>query len=86
MSAVFLILARAAADSLFRFQGDGENDVGMFNAAGYSVSMGNAMDAPRKAAAYSTGTNNEGGVGQFLDRIFRVSTSPLKSLSRRLDE
>lgn len=54
-------------------QGDGENDVGMFNAAGYSVSMGNAMDAPRNAASYSTGTNNEGGVGQFLDRVFRVS-------------
>lgn len=48
----------------------------MFNAAGYSVSMGNAMDAPRNAASYSTGTNNEGGVGQFLDRIFRVSFSP----------
>lgn len=53
--------------------GDGENDVGMFNASGYSVHMGNAMQAPRDAAKYSTGTNNEGGVGQFLDRVFRVS-------------
>lgn len=59
--------------------GDGENDVGMFNASGYSVSMGNAMDAPRNAASYSTGTNNEGGVGQFLDRVFRP-TKPDASL------
>jgi len=57
----------------------------MFNAAGFSVSMGNAMAAPRKAAAYSTGTNNEGGVGQFLDRIFRVSPSPPKPSGRGLD-
>ncbi|KAM0755648.1 HAD-like protein [Meredithblackwellia eburnea MCA 4105] len=53
--------------------GDGENDVGMFKAAGYAVSMGNAMEAPRKAADYATATNNEGGVGQFLDRVFRPS-------------
>jgi hypothetical protein len=31
-------------------QGDGENDVGMLTAAGFGVSMGNAMDAPRLAA------------------------------------
>ncbi|KAK4705186.1 hypothetical protein P7C70_g1016, partial [Phenoliferia sp. Uapishka_3] len=53
--------------------GDGENDVGMFKAAGYAVSMGNAMAAPREAADYATATNNEGGVGQFLDRVFRPS-------------
>ncbi|KAL8290566.1 hypothetical protein RQP46_002824 [Phenoliferia psychrophenolica] len=53
--------------------GDGENDVGMFKAAGYAVSMGNAMEAPRLAANYATATNNEGGVGQFLDRVFRPS-------------
>jgi len=51
--------------------GDGENDVGMLSRAGYGVSMGNAMEAPRKAAKYSTLTNNEGGVGHFLDSIFR---------------
>jgi len=45
----------------------------MFKAAGYAVSMGNAMDAPRLAADYATATNNEGGVGQFLDRVFRPS-------------
>ncbi len=51
--------------------GDGENDVGMLTACGFGVSMGNAMDAPRNAADYATLTNNEGGVGAFLDRVFR---------------
>jgi hydroxymethylpyrimidine pyrophosphatase-like HAD family hydrolase len=55
--------------------GDGENDVGMLTAAGFGVSMGNAMDAPRAAADYGTDTNNHGGVGQFLDRVFRVRAS-----------
>lgn len=40
--------------------GDGENDVGMFKAAGMSVSMGNAMKAPREASTHRTLTNNEG--------------------------
>lgn len=44
----------------------------MLTACGFGVSMGNAMDAPRLAADYATATNNEGGVGQFLDRVFRV--------------
>ncbi|GAA5880425.1 hypothetical protein JCM1840_007692 [Sporobolomyces johnsonii] len=51
--------------------GDGENDCGMFQASGYSVHMANAMEKPRLTAKYSTGSNNEGGVGQFLDKIFR---------------
>lgn len=37
------------AENVMTF-GDGENDVGMLTAAGFGVSMGNAMDAPRKAA------------------------------------
>ena len=45
----------------------------MLSQSGFGVSMGNAMDAPRLAAPYSTGTNDEGGVGQFLDRVFRPS-------------
>lgn len=69
--------------------GDGENDVGMFRASGYSVSMANAMPLPKSVArsvclfftslelylhsslSYATDSNNEGGVGVFLDRIFR---------------
>ncbi|KAI5479139.1 hypothetical protein MNV49_003999 [Pseudohyphozyma bogoriensis] len=53
--------------------GDGENDCGMFRAAGYSVSMANAMPLPKATAKYATGSNNEGGVGMFLDRVFRPS-------------
>lgn len=51
--------------------GDGENDIAMFNTAGYSVAMGNGMVKAREAATYATLTNDEGGVGVFLDRIFR---------------
>lgn len=56
--------------------GDGENDVGMFRASGMSVSMGNAMPVPTGASDYQTVTNNEGGVGVFLDAIFRPDYVP----------
>jgi len=51
--------------------GDGENDVAMFRVAGYSCAMGNAMEAAKRAATHQTTSNDEGGVGDFLDRIFR---------------
>lgn len=51
--------------------GDGENDISMFNVAGYSVAMGNGMEKAKEAATYMTVTNDEGGVGVFLDRVFR---------------
>lgn len=51
--------------------GDGENDVAMFQAAGYSVAMGNGMEKAKETATYRTATNDEGGVGVFLDRVFR---------------
>jgi hydroxymethylpyrimidine pyrophosphatase-like HAD family hydrolase len=51
--------------------GDGENDVAMFKAAGYSVGMGNGMLKAKEAATHSTATNDEGGVGLFLNRVFR---------------
>ncbi|KAF8540780.1 HAD-like domain-containing protein [Trichophaea hybrida] len=50
--------------------GDGENDVSMFEVAGMSVAMGNAMEGPRKAATWVTESNDEGGVGRFLERVF----------------
>jgi len=49
--------------------GDGENDISMFALAGMSVAMGNAMDAARHAAKYVTGSNDDGGVGLFLERV-----------------
>ncbi|GAA6027354.1 hypothetical protein JCM8097_002621 [Rhodosporidiobolus ruineniae] len=57
-------------DNVITF-GDGENDCGMFAASGYSVSMANAMPKPKQVAKFSTLSNNEGGVGEFLNKIFR---------------
>ncbi|TIB73654.1 HAD-like protein [Wallemia mellicola] len=59
--------------------GDGENDVGMFRASGMSVSMGNAMPMPAQNSDFSTVTNNEGGVGRFLDACFRPTYKPENS-------
>lgn len=50
--------------------GDGENDVPMMRVAGMSVAMGNAMAVAKEAAVWETGTNDEGGVGLFLGRVF----------------
>jgi len=50
--------------------GDGENDVSMFDVAGMPVAMGNAMDCAKQRAAWVTDTNDEGGVGRFLERVF----------------
>ncbi|GAA5857546.1 hypothetical protein JCM8547_009332 [Rhodosporidiobolus lusitaniae] len=64
--------------------GDGENDCGMFAASGHSVSMGNAMPKPKQVAKYSTTSNNEGGVGDFLNAVFRpesAETAPNSGLS-----
>jgi len=52
--------------------GDGENDIGMLNLAGYGVVMGNAMRSLKDGAVgkFVTGTNDEGGVGMFLERVY----------------
>jgi Cof subfamily protein (haloacid dehalogenase superfamily) len=50
--------------------GDGENDVSMFDVAGMPVAMGNAMDCAKQRAAWVTASNDEGGVGRFLERVF----------------
>ncbi|GAA5981640.1 hypothetical protein JCM10908_004548 [Rhodotorula pacifica] len=72
--------------------GDGENDVGMFEAAGYSVAMANGMQKPKRVATHQTSSNDEGGVGVFLNKIFRpeMSDEPDARLSvdhlKQLDE
>ena len=50
--------------------GDGENDVSMMKVAGMSVAMGNAMECAKDAAVWQTASNDEGGVGLFLQRVF----------------
>jgi hydroxymethylpyrimidine pyrophosphatase-like HAD family hydrolase len=49
--------------------GDGENDISMFKVAGMSVAMGNAMPVAKANARWQTGTNDEGGLGNFLESI-----------------
>jgi hydroxymethylpyrimidine pyrophosphatase-like HAD family hydrolase len=50
--------------------GDGGNDVPMFEVAGMSVAMGNAMPVARAKARWVTDTNDAGGVGTFLQKVF----------------
>lgn len=50
--------------------GDGENDVSMFGVAGMSVAMGNAMECARDGAMWQTASNDDGGVGMFLEKVF----------------
>ncbi len=49
--------------------GDAENDIYMMEYAGFSVAMGNAMDAVKKAANYVTKTNDESGVAYALEKF-----------------
>ncbi|EGG11624.1 uncharacterized protein MELLADRAFT_102458 [Melampsora larici-populina 98AG31] len=51
--------------------GDGMNDLEMLSSAGYSVAMENADERLKSVAKFVTLSNNEGGVGVFLDKIFR---------------
>jgi Cof subfamily protein (haloacid dehalogenase superfamily) len=47
--------------------GDYLNDLEMLTYAGYSAAVGNAAEATKLAADQVFGTNEEGGVGQFID-------------------
>lgn len=49
--------------------GDGLNDMELFDAAGLTVAMGNAADELKARADLVAPTNNEGGVGQVVERI-----------------
>ena len=49
--------------------GDGENDVEMLRMAGIGVAMGNGMASAKEAADYLTGTNDEDGVTQAIERF-----------------
>lgn len=48
--------------------GDANNDLEMLSYAGYSVAMGNSPDHVKALAKYVTGTNDEAGVAQAIDR------------------
>lgn len=49
--------------------GDGLNDLPMLNFAGYAVAMGNAYDEVKLIANMITGTNDEDGVAQAIEKI-----------------
>jgi Cof subfamily protein (haloacid dehalogenase superfamily) len=51
--------------------GDGLNDIEMLTAAGLGIAMGNAPEPVKSVAAWVTGTNNEGGVAQAVQKLFQ---------------
>lgn len=51
--------------------GDYLNDLEMLTYAGLSAAVGNAAEATKMAAGRVVGTNDEGGVGQFIDWLLK---------------
>jgi Cof subfamily protein (haloacid dehalogenase superfamily) len=51
--------------------GDGLNDIEMLTEAGLGIAMGNAPEAVKSVADWVTGTNNEAGVAQAVQRLFQ---------------
>lgn len=49
--------------------GDGENDLAMLQRAGYSIAMGNAHPNLKAVADFVTGTNDEDGILQAVQRM-----------------
>lgn len=49
--------------------GDGFNDISMIEYAGVGVAMGNAKEVVKNAADYITGSNDEDGIVQVIDRF-----------------
>lgn len=49
--------------------GDGFNDISMIQYAGTGVAMGNAQPAVKEVADYITGTNDEDGLVQVIDKF-----------------
>lgn len=49
--------------------GDAGNDLSMLRYAFHSVAMGNASEEVKRVCRYQTGTNDECGVAQIIDRV-----------------
>ena len=56
--------------------GDGLNDIEMLTEAGLGIAMGNAPEAVKSVAAWVTGTNNEAGVAQAIQKLFQDGFIP----------
>ena len=50
-------------------QADNTNDIDMFKACGYKVAMKNASEELKEIADYVTLSNNEAGVGDFIEKF-----------------
>lgn len=51
--------------------GDGFNDITMLECAGLGVAMENAQDLVKEAADYITGSNDENGIVQVIEKFFK---------------
>jgi hydroxymethylpyrimidine pyrophosphatase-like HAD family hydrolase len=49
--------------------GDYDNDLEMIQWAGYGAAIGNALPRVKAAAEITVGTNEEGGVADFVDHL-----------------
>jgi hydroxymethylpyrimidine pyrophosphatase-like HAD family hydrolase len=54
--------------------GDEENDLPMFEAAGFSVAPANAKDTVKEAAALTIGSNADDGPAAYLESLFGLSS------------
>ncbi|GHU72012.1 hydrolase [Clostridia bacterium] len=61
--------------------GDNDNDASMLAAVGYGVAMGNAADAARSAARYTTDSNLHNGVAKGIERFILVDDFTKPSIS-----
>jgi len=61
--------------------GDNDNDALMLSEVGYGVAMGNAADAARRAALYTTDTNLRDGVAKALRRFILTDSLSGPSIS-----
>ncbi|MDR0396957.1 MAG: Cof-type HAD-IIB family hydrolase [Oscillospiraceae bacterium] len=61
--------------------GDNDNDASMLAAVGYGVAMGNAADAARSAARYTTDSNLHNGVAKGIERFILTEDYAKPSIS-----
>lgn len=68
------VLCRAMNVSLENVMvfGDDSNDIGLFNACGWSVAMGNAIEELKWRAKEITDTNDNDGVAIILERLIGI--------------
>ena len=69
--AIEKVKAMTGAADIVSF-GDNINDLSMIEAAGTGIAMGNAEDTVKRAADDVAGTNDEGGVGEYLLQLLEA--------------